>query len=86
MNIMKVLHAKDANVHWIVMVVGFACLFAYEIFCYALLYLLQLIAEKAGVVYNTPWEIDKVWGCLCDKGWRGVSCEQQVILLAISIS
>lgn len=40
----------------------------------------KMLAENAGVTYTTPWDADKLWGCLCDYGWRGPSCELQECL------
>lgn len=37
----------------------------------------KLLAERAGHVYTTPWDANKVWGCLCDAGWRGPACTLQ---------
>ncbi len=34
----------------------------------------RVFAEKAGYVYDTPWDSMKVWGCSCDLGYRGVDC------------
>ena len=38
----------------------------------------KLIAERANAVYTTPWDANKIWGCLCDPGYRGPSCKLQV--------
>jgi hypothetical protein len=31
-------------------------------------------AEEASMTYNTPWDNDKMQGCLCDQGYRGPDC------------
>jgi hypothetical protein len=35
------------------------------------------LAAKAGRVYSAPWDAMKHVGCICDAGYRGVSCELQ---------
>jgi len=35
----------------------------------------RILADKAGRTYATPWDAAKVVGCLCDKGYRGPSCD-----------
>mmetsp|Transcript_14364 Transcript_14364/g.31477 ORF Transcript_14364/g.31477 Transcript_14364/m.31477 type:complete len:110 (-) Transcript_14364:173-502(-) len=37
----------------------------------------RVLAERAGYNYTVPWDSMKVWGCLCDKGFRGPDCSQQ---------
>ena len=39
---------------------------------------MKILAEKAGRVYETPWDAMKIWGCYCDKGFRGPDCSLQV--------
>jgi hypothetical protein len=35
------------------------------------------LADEAGMIYNTPWDADKHYGCLCDIGRRGkIRCFQ----------
>ena len=35
----------------------------------------RLLAEKAGRVYSSPWDANRIVGCLCDYGYRGPGCE-----------
>lgn len=35
------------------------------------------LAQKAGKEYNLPWDAMKAFGCVCDPGYRGASCELQ---------
>jgi hypothetical protein len=37
----------------------------------------RILADKAGRVYNAPWDAAKTVGCLCDKGYRGVTCDME---------
>ncbi|KAJ1425460.1 hypothetical protein B484DRAFT_464492, partial [Ochromonadaceae sp. CCMP2298] len=37
----------------------------------------RLLAERAGRNYTIPWDSMKIWGCLCDKGYRGPDCSLQ---------
>lgn len=37
----------------------------------------KILAELAGRVYSEPWDAMKIWGCVCDKGYRGPDCSQQ---------
>lgn len=37
----------------------------------------KLLAERAGRVYDTPWDAMRSVGCICDKGYRGPRCELQ---------
>jgi len=37
----------------------------------------RVLAERAGHNYTIPWDSMKIWGCLCDKGYRGPDCSQQ---------
>jgi hypothetical protein len=39
---------------------------------------MKILAERAGYNYTTPWDAMKIWGCVCDKGYRGPDCSQQV--------
>lgn len=32
------------------------------------------IAEEAGATYDTPWDSEKIMGCICDSGYRGHDC------------
>lgn len=32
------------------------------------------MAEEAGRVYSSPWDAEKIWGCVCDIGYRGPDC------------
>jgi hypothetical protein len=34
-----------------------------------------MLAEKAGKIYNLPWDSMKAVGCICDIGYRGAACE-----------
>mmetsp|Transcript_19354 Transcript_19354/g.18692 ORF Transcript_19354/g.18692 Transcript_19354/m.18692 type:complete len:233 (-) Transcript_19354:542-1240(-) len=34
------------------------------------------LANDAFRVYSTPWDADKVVGCVCDLGFRGVDCSE----------
>ena len=38
--------------------------------CYAA----RQLADEAGATYVTPWDSSKHVGCVCDAGYRGVSC------------
>lgn len=38
-------------------------------------FLLEL-ADDAFHAYSTPWDSDKIVGCVCDLGFRGVDCSQ----------
>ena len=31
----------------------------------------QQLADEAGRVYDTPWDANKIFGCVCDHGYRG---------------
>ena len=42
---------------------------------------MKVLAELAGRNYSIPWDAMKIWGCLCDKGYRGPDCSQQVCIL-----
>lgn len=33
------------------------------------------LAEEAGRVYDTPWDANKIVGCVCDLGFRGPDCK-----------
>jgi len=35
---------------------------------------MRLLAQHAGRTYNTPWDANKILGCVCDIGWRGPDC------------
>jgi hypothetical protein len=35
------------------------------------------LAAMAGKVYDTPWDALKLWGCVCNLGYRGPSCESR---------
>ena len=35
----------------------------------------RMLAEKAGKIYNLPWDSMKAVGCICDIGYRGAACE-----------
>eukprot|EP01039_Chlorochromonas_danica_P008650 gene8650-9531_t len=35
---------------------------------------MRTLAERAGRVYETPWDAMKIWGCACDVGFRGPDC------------
>eukprot|EP01040_Poterioochromonas_malhamensis_P011861 gene11862-12938_t len=37
----------------------------------------KAFAERAGYNYTTPWDASKMWGCLCDSGYRGPDCSQR---------
>jgi hypothetical protein len=37
----------------------------------------RILADKAGRVYDAPWDAMKTVGCLCDVGYRGSACELQ---------
>jgi hypothetical protein len=37
----------------------------------------KLLAERAGRNYSAPWDAMKIWGCLCDAGYRGPDCSLQ---------
>merc|ERR1711968_235769 len=39
-------------------------------------YTQKQIAEEAGRIYTTPWDANKVVGCVCDLGFRGIKCDQ----------
>lgn len=39
---------------------------------------MKVLAERAGRNYSTPWDAMKIWGCVCDKGFRGPDCSLQV--------
>jgi hypothetical protein len=39
---------------------------------------MKQLAERAGRVYKKPWDANKIWGCVCDPGWRGPDCSLQV--------
>ena len=34
----------------------------------------KMLAELAGNLYDQPWDSMKIWGCLCDAGYRGPDC------------
>jgi hypothetical protein len=36
---------------------------------------LKILADKAGRVYEAPWDAKKEVGCVCDYGYRGSECE-----------
>ncbi len=46
---------------------------------------MKVLAERAGRNYSIPWDAMKIWGCVCDKGFRGPDCSQQVIWIVISL-
>jgi hypothetical protein len=29
------------------------------------------MAEEVGRIYDTPWDAEKSYGCVCDLGFRG---------------
>ena len=33
------------------------------------------LAKRWGRVYDSPWDSVKLWGCVCDAGYRGPTCE-----------
>ena len=35
----------------------------------------RILADKAGRIYDAPWDAAKTVGCLCDKGYRGSTCD-----------
>jgi len=37
----------------------------------------RFLANKAGRVYDTPWDASKAVGCMCDVGFRGPFCEDR---------
>jgi hypothetical protein len=37
----------------------------------------KFLADKAGVVYETPWDAMKSVGCVCDIGYRGMTCAER---------
>jgi hypothetical protein len=37
----------------------------------------RMLAEKAGRVYDKPWDASKTVGCVCDVGYRGVACDEE---------
>ncbi len=45
----------------------------------------KILAELAGRNYSVPWDAMKLWGCVCDKGYRGPDCSQQVRLTSFLI-
>jgi hypothetical protein len=32
------------------------------------------LAAEAGSTYETPWDAEKQYGCICDAGFRGLDC------------
>jgi len=38
---------------------------------------LEMLAEKFGRTYVTPWDARKSVSCMCDAGFRGPACEQR---------
>jgi len=34
----------------------------------------RVFASMAGNEYDEPWDAMKIWGCLCDAGFRGPDC------------
>lgn len=43
----------------------------------------KAFAERAGYNYTIPWDAMKIWGCLCDSGYRGPDCSQRVRLVLV---
>lgn len=37
-------------------------------------YTQRQLANEVNAVYETPWDADKQVGCVCDAGYRGMSC------------
>lgn len=37
-------------------------------------YTQQELAEDAGREYDIPWDAEKMYGCVCDMGYRGIDC------------
>jgi len=37
-------------------------------------YTQKLLAEEASKTYSTPWDAQKITGCVCDAGYRGPDC------------
>ena len=37
----------------------------------------KVLADRAGRVYDLPWDAKKQVGCVCDYGFRGPACELQ---------
>jgi len=35
---------------------------------------MKILAERVGRNYSLPWDAMKIWGCLCDQGFRGPDC------------
>ncbi len=39
---------------------------------------MKVLASQAGRQYDEPWDAMKIWGCMCDLGYRGPDCAQKV--------
>lgn len=39
---------------------------------------MKVLAANAGRVYDDPWDAMKIWGCVCDIGYRGPDCSLRV--------
>ncbi len=39
---------------------------------------MKILAKNAGREYDEPWDAMKIWGCVCDKGYRGPDCSLKV--------
>ena len=37
----------------------------------------RILAQRQGFVYDAPWDAMKIWGCVCDAGFRGPDCSLQ---------
>ncbi len=42
---------------------------------------MKVLASQAGRQYDDPWDAMKIWGCMCDIGYRGPDCGQKVRLM-----
>ena len=38
---------------------------------------MKILAQRASRQYDTPWDALKIWGCLCDNGYRGPDCSEK---------
>ena len=38
---------------------------------------MKVLASQAGRQYDEPWDAMKIWGCMCDLGYRGPDCTQK---------
>ena len=45
----------------------------------------RMMASQNNRVYATPWDSSKQYGCVCDLGYRGIACNQGIIICKLFI-